>query len=185
MPAAYWPRRRKRGARGGKHTERNDITTQNLVTRCLVETFGSHAPCACLLGGRPPAFRNRTRIHLAVWELAAISDVSSAARPAEFKSSPTTSESERHELDSDATINLTSDRPGALSAPLQNSFLVVGKPLGNTLELFPPSGSPPNCQHAGKRVAGGVGIRRRNRTQRYATQYIHLMTLNGIETRST
>ena len=59
-----------------------------------------------------------------------------------------------------------------------------GEPLGNTREHFPPSGSPQFRQHAMQRAAGGVSTRKRNRTQRDATQQLEIRGTES-ETRST
>jgi hypothetical protein len=84
-----------------------------------------------------------------------------------------------------ALYALLGDRQHTAARSTKGSPALAGKPLRNTLKRFPPSGSPQDCQHAGKRVAGGVSTRIRYRTQHDATQQTQLMTLNGIGTRGT
>ena len=120
----------------------------------------------------------------------------SAASPAavdvrsrEPSTKPTTSESGRQSSDSDTTIPHRTywNLPAILSRglPVGSPPRMIGQPLGNTRKRFPPSGQPQLCQHTLQRVAGGVSARVRNQTQRYATQYIRMMTLNYNGTRYT
>lgn len=160
-------RLRARHLEGGKHTERNGITTRDLVTRCLAEASRLQRSI-CL----PTRWKGCSPFRILLVQLSEGSTLRShSARTARSLARRALDRLPPKAIATD--FGLTPHHTSTLTeaACWTADFGLFDEPRGNTRLRFPPSGSSRYGQHALQRVVGGVPIRRRDRTQplRYAT----------------